>query len=63
MTKSLFEKISKIGEVMPDDIDLQMIKDFEGEPNEGYIDWEAYKSSRKERKMPVRNFKALPATK
>ena len=47
--EQLQARISGIAEVAPDDIDLQMINEFEDEPMEDATDWEEYKIKREER--------------
>ena len=47
MNDKLLERIASIKEVEPDEIDLQMMEDFEDEVTENPTDWNTYKANRK----------------
>ena len=49
MANQYQERVSQISEVVPDEIDLQMIEEFEEENVEESIEWENYKTKREER--------------
>ena len=49
VSSQLQVRISKIAEVVPDEIDLQMINGYEGEDSEEHTHWEDYKAKREDR--------------
>jgi hypothetical protein len=49
ISEKLNRKISAVTEIIPDEIDLDMITEFENDSSDEYVEWEDYKKRRDDR--------------